>query len=250
MQATLTNHPDARCEVTLENPLCATGFRSERHRRILELEEQITRGQATRRPRSQMAPIMEELAGLHHEEAHHEKAIDWARHAMKADQRPSVHLLNLTAMSYEQLGAPDRAEKHYKEAIRVGQGSTTPRFNLSLLLERQDRREEALEQIEEVVRLRPGEGAHHVQRGTLLKKLGRRAEGEEALHEGVSRLDREAPVSRWQRVWRGIAASALGDEATAKRLEREAARARCDAPAFDAEKLPAQRGTLTRRRGA
>ncbi len=66
----------------------------------------------------------ERLAFLYQEERKYERAIDEARKAMEADRRPEPErLLNLMAGSYDALGASDRAEKHYREAIRVAPAS-------------------------------------------------------------------------------------------------------------------------------
>lgn len=248
VQAHLTNFPDAHCEVVLENPLSATGFRNERHRRILELEEKVVRAQAARRPLPELSSAMEELAGLQYEEERYEKAIEWARHAMKADGRPSVLLLNLIGLCYDRLGAPDRAEKHYREAIRLAPSSTASHFNLSLLLDRQGQFDEALQRVDEAVRLQPTEGAYHVQRGRLFRKLGRDSDAPGAFQAGVDHLDRAVPFSSFHRAWRIIAARALGDEVTARKLEAQAGLHDAGVPTYDASKLPAQAAALTKTR--
>jgi molecular chaperone DnaK (HSP70) len=247
VQANLTNFPDRRCEVTLENPLSATKYRNDRHRRILELEEKIVRAQAARRPLAELSSAMDELAGLQYEEHRYEKAIEWARHGMKADDRPSLYLLNLVALCYDGLGAPDRAEKHYREAMRVAPGSAAPRFNLSLLLERQGHFDEALKQVDEALRLAPTEGAYHVQRGLLLRKLGRESDSRKALQVGAEGLDRTVPFSPFHRSWRMTAARALGDEATARKLQLQAGLHEGTVPTYDASKLPAQNAAITRK---
>jgi molecular chaperone DnaK len=247
VQASLTNFPDARCEVVLENPLCATGFRNERHRRILELEERIVRVQASRKPLKEVADEMEELAALQYEEGRYEKSIEWARHAAKAEDRPSAYLLNLIGMSYRELGALDRSEKHYQEAIRVQPGLTAPRFNLCLLLSQTGRVEEARALIDKVLELDPAQGAYHVAKGQLLAQSGREAEARAAFKEGADRLDRIRPLSAFQRHWRIVAAHALGDKATVARLRSLADDDEPSSLTYDASKLPAQSAPLTRK---
>ena len=144
VHARLANHPDAHCTVTLENPLCAVAFGSERQKEIAELENGLAG-----RPESSASPLdsakRERLARLYKEEGKLERAIEEARKTMEADRRPNEWLLNTIADCYDQLGAPERAEKHYREAIRVAPGSTASRFNLSLLLARQGRTDEAID---------------------------------------------------------------------------------------------------------
>jgi len=247
VEASLANFPESRCEVVLENPLCATGFRSERHRRILELEERIVRAQAGRTPLIEVADEMRELAMLQYDEGRYEKAVEWARQAGKAEGVASAYLLNLIGLSYAALGAAERAEKHYREATRVEPDGTVARFNLALLLNRQDRSQEALRTIEEVLDLDPTDGAYHAAKGRILVKLGRTDEARAAFVEGARRLDRSMPMSSFERTWRIIAAEALGDKQTAKKLSSQESERTANEPAYDAEKLPAQSGTLVRK---
>ena len=141
VHAALANQRGSHCTVRLENPLCAVAFGSARQREIAELEIDLARA-VPEAPKPLETAKRDRLVRLYHEEGKHERAIDEARKQMEADGRPSEYLLNLTAGCYEQLGALDRAEKFYREAIRVAPGSPVGRFNLSLLLETQgpDRR--------------------------------------------------------------------------------------------------------------
>lgn len=245
VKAALANHPDARCEVRLENPLCAAGFRSDRHRQILELEEDVARGVAAGKQRADLADAMESLASLYLDERRNERAIDWAQNALQASGRPSAWMLNLMGIAYDRLEAPDRAEKHYREAIKVQPGEGTSRFNLSLMLKRQDRSADALVLVDEAVRLSPGEGAYQAHRGCLLKHLGQEQEAQTAFRRAEELLDLRPVSTPFHRSWRIFVARALGDEKTAQRLETQERRG--TAAAFDEDKLPAQIGTLARR---
>jgi molecular chaperone DnaK len=245
VKAALANHRDTRCEVHLENPLCAAGFRSERHRQILELEEDVARRVAAGKPRGDLVDEMESLASLYLDERRNERAIDWAQNALQASGRPSPWMLNLMGIAYDRLGAPERAEKHYREAIKIQPGEGTSRFNLSLMLKRQDRIPDALALVDEAVRLSPGEGAYQAHRASLLKEVGREEEAQAAFRRAEELLDRIAVITPFQRSWRIYVARALGDEKTAQRLEMQEKRG--TAAAFDADKLPAQVGALARR---
>jgi molecular chaperone DnaK len=246
VRAELAHHPEAHCMVLLENPLCATGFTSERQKEIAELEDQLARRSATDNPAT-VAFRMERLAWLYAEEGQHERAIDQARTAMEFERRPSLDMLNRIAMSYDRLGATDRAEKHYREAMRVARDSAAPRFNLSLHLERQDRIEEALALAEEAARLEPGEPAFRAQRAMLWRRQGREADARRELQAAAEALDALGSLDPWRRLWRSLVARELGDAATVARLEREARETRSPAPRYDAHQLPAVRGALARR---
>jgi Flp pilus assembly protein TadD len=156
---------------------------------------------------------------------------------------PSI--LNLMGIAYDRLGAPERAEKHYREAIKVQPGDGTSRFNLSLLLKRQDRLADALALVDEAARLSPGEGAYQAHRGSLLKQLGRGDEAQSAFRRAEELLDRVPVATSFHRSWRIFVARALGDEKTAQRFETQERRG--TTAAFDEDKLPAQLGALARR---
>jgi tetratricopeptide (TPR) repeat protein len=246
VEASLANHPDARCQVTLENPLCPAGFRSERHQRILELEERVVRGVVPGGNGAHLADATEELASLHLEERKYEKAIECARTAMELEGRPDGWMLNLSAIAYEKLGAMDRAEKHYREACKAEPGVASLRYNLSLFLERRGQIEEALEQAWEASRLAPTEGAYQGQQGSLLQRLGERAKATKAFKRAADLLDAVPAPSPFQRNWRTIVAEALGDSATAARFKKEEPSGRAT-PAYDEDKLPAESAALARR---
>jgi tetratricopeptide (TPR) repeat protein len=166
---------------------------------------------------------------------------------MEADRRPSLNALILMAISYDALGASDRAEKHYREAMRVAPASATPRFNLSLLLERQGRTDEAEQLAGEAVNRFPSDGVYRGWRAILWKKQGREAEAKEELRRAAEDLDALPSLDRWERHWRTRIAEELGDNATVARLEREANKPESAAPAYDKSRLPGHAGILARR---
>jgi tetratricopeptide (TPR) repeat protein len=245
VEASLANHPDARCEVTLENPLCPSGFRSERHQRILELEERVARGAVPGGNGAHLTAATEELASLHLEERKYEKAIECARQAMELEGRPDGWMLNLSAMAYDKLGAPDRAEKHYREACKADPGVAAFRYNLSLQLEKNGKIEEALEQAWEASRLAPTEGAYQAQQGSLLQRLGERAQATKAFKRAAELLDAVPAPTPFQKGWRATVAEALGESAAPARFKKEEPSGRAT-PAYDEAKLPAQSAALAR----
>jgi molecular chaperone DnaK len=246
VNAELTNHPDVHCMVLLENPLCAVAYGSARQREIAELEDQVARATARDNP-AIVSDRMERLASLYAEDNQHERAIDQARKAMERDQCPSLQMLNRMANSYRALGAHDRAEKHYREALRVAPSSSTVRFNLSLLLANRGRTAEALEVVTEAIELAPTEPVYRGWRGILNMREGAEADGRRDLVQAAADLDKRRSLDPWERGWRGDIARALGDTATATRLENYVEPAESVELDYDESCLPSHTGTLARR---
>jgi tetratricopeptide (TPR) repeat protein len=221
-------------------------FTSERQKEIAELEDQLARRSSTDNPAS-VADRHERLAFLYGEDGKYERAVDQARKAMEADRRPSADLLNLMANWYDALGAPERAEKHYREAMRVAPGSAAPRFNLSLLLERQGGTGDAVDLVEEALRLDPGGAVYRGWRAILWRKQGRKAEATRELDAAADALDQLPSLDEWRRSWRSRFARELGDTATAARLEREAQHAPAPKPSYDEHRLPGVKAALAGR---
>ena len=171
VEATLPNHAGVRCEVRLENPLCSASLGSPRQQEIAELEDAVARAQAQGGNPAAIADRLERLAKLYVEEKKYERAIDRARESMEVDRKPSDVALNLMGISADRLGSIDRAEKYHREAVAVDPGDPTHHFNLSLLLDRQDRALEALHSAEEAFRLHPAEGVYRGWRAILWRKV-------------------------------------------------------------------------------
>jgi len=245
VRAQLASEPSAHCTVTLENPLCAVAYGSARQKEIAELEVDLARAVPEAATPLELAK-RDRLATLYKEEGKYERAIDEARKIMESDGRPSAHLLNVTASCYDKLGAPDRAEKHYRELVRVEPGWAGGYFNLSLLLDRRGRTEEAITLMAQAVRLEPGEGAYHAWYGILLQKKGRVPEGREELRKAAELLDALPALDDWRRFWRGQVAEMLGDAATQSRLAQEKEQAPAESRGYDEQRLPGHAGALQR----
>ncbi len=245
VEATFVSHPEARCEVRLENPLCPPDVGSRRQREIAGLEDLVARAQARGGNPAGIADGLERLGRLYFEEKKYERAIDRARESMEVDRRPNDVALHVMAMSADRLGSVDRAEKFYREAIAVDPGDATHPFNLSLLLDRQDRGHEALDQAEEAFRLCPAEGVYRGWRAILLRRFGRQGEALEELRRAALDLDALATRDACQEYWRGRVAAELGDRGWRARPTPPASED--SGPTYDRSLLPGQRGELARR---
>ena len=245
VEATLPNHAGVRCEVRLENPLCSASLGSPRQQEIAELEDAVARAQAQGGNPAAIADRLERLAKLYVEEKKYERAIDRARESMEVDRKPSDVALNLMGISADRLGSIDRAEKYHREALAVDPGDPTHHFNLSLLLDRQDRALEALHSAEEAFRLHPAEGVYRGWRAILWRKVRHLGEAPAELRRAASDLDALASRDAWREYWRGRLADELGDRAWKARPRSSESEA--SGPAYDASLLPGQRGELARR---
>ena len=238
VKAWLPSAPDIECELTLENPLCSAGFQSGQHRRILELEQEMTDAVTRKVPLAETAETQKELARLYFDLQRCERAIDWAKGAMLAGGGPDVWMLNLMASAYAQLGALDRAEKSYREAVKTESRNSTLHFNLSTCLARQGRLQEALAEVERAIALvDPDDGAYIAHRADLLKRVGRGSDAEEAFQEAAKLLDASGLRFEYQRSWRVFVAEQLGDHATVTKL-KEMQRFITRATLYSPENLP------------
>ena len=245
VEATLPNHAGVRCEVRLENPLCQASLASPRQREIAELEDAVVRAQAQGGNPAAIADRLERLARLYVEEKKYERAIDRARESMEVDRKPSDVALATMATAADCLGAVDRAEKSYREAVAVDPGDATHHFNLSLFLNRQDRALEALHSAEEAFRLHPAEAVYRGWRAMLWRNAGRVGDASAELRRAASELDALATRDAWREYWRGRFADELGDRAWKARPTAQSSDA--SGLAYDASLLPGQRGGLVRR---
>ena len=245
VHAALANQRGSHCTVRLENPLCAVAFGSARQKEIAELEVDLARAVPTAETPLELAK-RDRLARLYEEEGKYERAIDEARKRIEAEGRPSEYDLNLVASCYRHLGALDRAEKHYREAIRIAPGSPIGRFNLSLVLETQGRIEEAIAVLDDAVRVAPGDGVYRGWRA-ILKQRRKSPEAAAELREAAATLDALPRLDEWQRYWRGRIAQALGDAVTQARLTREAESTPAAERTYDESRLPGHAGALARR---
>ena len=239
---------DAHCEIVLENPLCATGYESDRQRRIVELEQQVAQSLSTGKPISDLATDFEALAELYYEDKRYERCMDWARKALQARNHPEVWMLTLVGNAYLNLGEPRRAASIYREAITAEFGCGSAHFNLSLALERITDITEALAAVERAIQLEPSEGAFLAQKARLLMQLGREADARRAYIEARDLLEKARPLSQFQMSWRLLVAEKLGEQEKLRELRDQARKANQLALPYDPKNLPQAEGGLALKR--
>jgi tetratricopeptide (TPR) repeat protein len=92
-------------------------------------------------------------------------------------------------------------------------------FNLANALAAQKRYREALAAARRAVALRPASGAYCVRLGSLVFDLVGKEAGTAQMREGARMLDDAGYPTRFDRMWRWIAARLLGDAEAVARLE-------------------------------
>jgi len=222
LDARLPSQDGARCEVRIENPLSSICVESRRAQQILELEKSLLADGAE--PGGDCGDFwsMQALSHNLYKSGRNERAIEWARTALRVLGGPNGPCLATITQSYLCLGAYDRAERSAREELDFEPNNWAPAFNLALALESQDRFEEALETIDLAARLNSGDPASLARRALILRELGRTREADEARRISIERLDVLPRLEPHQRYLRRLFATELGDSATAARLGREA----------------------------
>ena len=107
-------------------------------------------------------------------EGQRERAIDALNRSLALDlDVPQTHQLLGTLWMKDDAA---RAEKFFREAIRLQPGYAQALANLAILLSETDRTEEAAYTFERAIRLRPNYALAHLNYGMMLRKVGRRDE--------------------------------------------------------------------------
>jgi Tfp pilus assembly protein PilF len=98
------------------------------------------------------------------------------------------------ALNFTALHRADDAERHFREAVRLG-SDNDPRIDYGAFLFRQGRLEEALPLLEQAVEALPGSARAHSELGRVLLHLGKR-EGAAARLEKAVQLDPGSSTAR------------------------------------------------------
>ena len=98
------------------------------------------------------------------------------------------------ALNFTALNRPGDAERHFREALRLGSDSD-PRIDYGAFLFRQGRLEEALPLLEQAVQAVPGSARAHTELGRVLLHLGKREAAAGSLEKAVQ-LDPGSPAAR------------------------------------------------------
>jgi len=134
-------------------------------------------------------------------------------------QPDSAILHGLLADLYRNRRKVERAEKEYRDAIRLAPDEVSYRVSLARLLARTERLPEAMEILDATLAEEPADAALHMVRGSLLVDAGRHREGLASLARAVE-LEPDSTAARMQ------LAAALLERGRVKAAERQLRAAR------------------------
>jgi len=112
-------------------------------------------------------------------------------YALKVNPRLMMAHVNLIAM-YGALGMPDKAEKHFREAVRLDPGWAELYYNWGLLLYRERKLVEAEETLKKAIEVNPHYANAHVELGQLLDEAGLTGEAQQHFRLALE----DAPYNR------------------------------------------------------
>ena len=166
------------------------------------------------------------LAMLSVEMGCYEEALRWARTLLATTARMPgvggrmrVPTLSFIAAVYNDLHQSERAEGCLREVLELDPRHEQAWFNLANALAEQKRFAEALEAARQAVALRPANGAYRVRLGSLVSDLVNPAAGALEIKMGARLLDDAGLPTRFDRMWRWIAARLLDDAEAVARVE-------------------------------
>ena len=129
---------------------------------------------------------------------------------------------NNFAVLQEDMGVPELAERHYREALRIRPDYAEAHYNLALLLENQDANEQASHHYSEALRIRPSYAEAHNNLAILLQDQGD-CSGAALHYQKAMALRPDDPQTHYNY---GLLLRTAGDESGAEehlRLARELA---------------------------
>ncbi len=204
-------------DFTVENPLTNLLNPQVERQHIDELEEALRTNQI---PRAKWPEAFAQLADLHEQLGHRERALEWLQKAMKARGRPDTYLLNKMALLCDRLRDYERAERLYREGAALDDDDGTCLFNLSLSQKRRGAIKEAATTLDEAlerVRLAP----YLVLRAQLCDVLREDACRDTLLAEALSLFGRPRSLTDWELVWFAEAGRLRGNATVLAEAEQE-----------------------------
>ena len=136
--------------------------------------------------------------------------------ALKVNPRLIMAHVNLIAI-YSDLGLPDKAEEHFREAVKLDPGWAEVYYNWGLVLFRERRFAEASETFKKAIEVNPNYANAYVQLGQILDEGGRISEAQKNFRLALE----NSPANRQARYLLGSSLIRTGqfDEAIAQLLE-------------------------------
>ena len=203
--------------------------------RIEETEEKLRTGVIGSRER------MDAIIGLAQdcsELRHYEKAAHLLAEFLRQRNEPDAFVINRMALYCGSMGNEAREEKLYAEASAVDPAMGAPWFNLALLLQRQNRLEEAKAAVEKAIHAEDS-APYYVLQAKIVRDMGKEFAVKEFLEIAWKRFKKPAELSHWELGWYITAAEMRDDQdaVAAARRERSNRQSGCATPHHDTEGL-------------
>lgn len=210
-------------EFTIENPLTNVVNPSDSRRRIDEIEEEL---RTTNPTKDETLKRFDELARLHADIGHPERALAFINKTLRARSRPDAGLLNRAGILCGEIGDHQRQEKYYREAAQVSTWSA-PLFNLALAYEKQGRADDAVATLGEALE-RSRDAPYLVLKARLARAAGDETAAADLVEEALGLFDPVEDLEDYELYWIEVAArmarnGQLVAEATAERQQRQRA---------------------------
>lgn len=203
---------------TIENPLANVVNPGSIRLKIEETEEKLRKKNGgTAKDRGAFV----QLAQWYRELQQQEKALHYLYTALKKIGAPDVDILNLQGNYYSDLADYDRAEKAYREAIRIDEACSIPLFNLALMYRDTKRYDEALTTVEQALDISNGKGPHLALKANVLSRMGRDEQAAETAALSLKRSDTLKKQDDWALGWYIATARLLKDDQALASAEAE-----------------------------
>ena len=191
---------------------------------LREGEEEMRKAREARAAPEIQARIAARLAMLSVETGRYADAMVWAVTLLNVTERfrnPGLRVstLSFIAALYNDVHQHEAAVRALREVLALQPERPEAWFNLANALGDLKRPVEALEAARKAVALRPGSGAYRVRLGALLWDCESAAAGRAEIRIGAWMLDEAGLTTRFDRMWRWIAARMLEDAEAVARVE-------------------------------
>lgn len=189
--------------------------------RIEETEEKLRTGiiQPQER-RNVVINLAEDCAELRQ----YEKAIARLTELLRQRNEPDSFIINRMALYCGYMGDIAREERLYTEASSADPTSSTPWFNLALLLKRQKRLDEARHAVEMAINLEEDSAPYYVLKAQIVRDMGKEFAMKEYLDIAVKRFPEFAGQNDWELGWYITAAEMREDKEALEEARQERSR--------------------------
>lgn len=189
--------------------------------RIEDTEEKLRTGiiQPNER-RSIVLNLAEDCAEL----KQYDKAVSKLIDLLRQRNEPDWFIINRMAIYYGYMGDTAREERLYTEASVADPTSSTPWFNLALLLKRQKRLDEAKHAVDMAINLEENSAPYYVLKAEIIRDMGKEFAMREYLDIAVKRFKKLAAQNDWELGWYISAADMLAEKENVEEARKERSR--------------------------